>query len=71
MDTQDTQDIYIKPFEIEFTSELRRLGLKKYEVAEHLNMTMPTLQTRILNPGKLKLDEIDGLRELKFNFETI
>ena len=67
----ENTNTYMKPFQIQFTSELRRLGLKKYEVANHLNMTMPTLQTRILNPGSFKLDEIEGLKELKFELETI
>jgi hypothetical protein len=54
-------------FEIEFETERRRLNLKKNEVAEKLGMTMPTLQSKILEPDRLTLKDVGNLKQLDFN----
>ena len=58
-------------FEIEFISDLRRLGLNKKDVAEKLEMTMPTLNSRIEKPETLTVKDFNNLKELEFNLKTI
>lgn len=58
-------------FEIEFISDLRRLGLNKKDVAEKLEMTMPTLNSRIEKPETLTVKDLNNLKELEFNLKTI
>ena len=62
---------YINEFEIEFISDLRRLGLNKKDVAEKLEMTMPTLNSRIEKPWTLTVKDLNNLKELEFNLKTI
>jgi hypothetical protein len=54
-------------FEIEFETERRRLNLKKMEIADKLGITLPTLQSKILEPDRLTLKDIGNLKELNFN----
>lgn len=54
-------------FEIEFETERRRLNLKKMEIADKLGVTLPTLQSKILEPNRLTLKDIGNLKELNFN----
>lgn len=54
-------------FEIEFETERRRLNLKKMEIADKLGITLPTLQSKILEPNRLTLKDIGNLKELNFN----
>jgi len=54
-------------FEIEFETERRRLNLKKMEIADKLGVTLPTLQSKILEPDRLTLKDIGNLKELNFN----
>lgn len=63
----------MKKFEIEFTTNLRSLKLKKKDVAEKLDMTLPTLSSKILNPSKLTMQDLHNLLIIgfKINLETI
>lgn len=54
-------------FEVEFETERRRLNLKKMEIADKLGITLPTLQSKILEPDRLTLKDIGNLKELNFN----
>ena len=54
-------------FEVEFETERRRLNLKKMEIADKLGITLPTLQSKILEPNRLTLKDIGNLKELNFN----
>lgn len=54
-------------FEIEFETERRRLNLKKMEIADKLGITLPTLQSKILEPNRLTLKDIGNLKKLNFN----
>lgn len=54
-------------FEIEFETERRRLNLKKMEIADKLGVTLPTLQSKILEPNRLTLKDIGNLKQLNFN----
>ena len=67
----DKIQIFISEFEIEFIDDLRRLGLKKKDVAEKLEMTMPTLNSKIQNPDTLTVKDLSNLKQLEFNLETI
>jgi|TARA_R110002110_G_scaffold222335_1_gene436328 hypothetical protein len=67
----DKIQVFISEFEIEFIDDLRRLGLKKKDVAEKLEMTMPTLNSKIQNPDTLTVKDLSNLKELEFNLETI
>ena len=67
----DKIQTFISEFEIEFIDDLRRLGLKKKDVAEKLEMTMPTLNSKIQNPDTLTVKDLNNLKELEFNLETI
>ncbi len=58
-------------FKHEFRDEIDRLGLKKKDVAEKLEMTMPTLNSKIQNPDTLTVKDLSNLKELEFNLETI
>tara|TARA_X000001382_G_scaffold124866_1_gene109806 strand:- start:424 stop:636 length:213 start_codon:yes stop_codon:yes gene_type:complete len=58
-------------FKHEFRDELDRLGLKKKDVAEKLEMTMPTLNSKIEKPFTLTIKDVQNLKELEFKLETI
>ena len=62
---------YTNEFEIEFISDLRRLGLNKKDVAQKLEITMPTLNSRIEKPWTLTVKDLNNLKELEFNLKTI
>ena len=67
----DKIQTFISEFEIEFIDDLRRLGLKKKDVAEKLEMTMPTPNSKIQNPDSLTVKDLSNLKELEVNLETI
>jgi hypothetical protein len=58
-------------FKHEFRDELDRLGLKKKDVAKKLEMTMPTLNSKIENPITLTIKDIQNLKQLEFKLETL
>ncbi len=57
------QEIYFKYY---FEKDLKQLGLKRYTVCKLLNCTMPTLSTRLNNPGTFTLAEIKTLKKEGF-----
>lgn len=54
-------------FETHFKAELKRLNLKRYDVCELLNCTMPTLKSRLQNPESFTVGEIIILQNSDFN----
>ena len=62
---------FINEFEIEFIDDLRRLSLLKKDVAEKLEITMPTLNSKIQNPETFTVKDLKNLKELEFKLETI
>jgi hypothetical protein len=54
-------------FETHFKAELKRLNLKRYDVCELLNCTMPTLKSRLQNPETFTVGEIIILQNSDFN----
>tara|TARA_B100002019_G_scaffold290528_1_gene308431 strand:+ start:677 stop:889 length:213 start_codon:yes stop_codon:yes gene_type:complete len=62
---------FINEFEIEFIDDLRRLSLLKKDVAEKLEITMPTLNSKIQNPETFTVKDLKNLKELEFKLETL
>lgn len=62
---------FINDFEIEFIDDLRRLSLLKKDVAEKLEITMPTLNSKIQNPETFTVKDLKNLKELEFKLETL
>tara|TARA_R100001463_G_scaffold128807_1_gene187424 strand:+ start:185 stop:370 length:186 start_codon:yes stop_codon:yes gene_type:complete len=58
-------------FENEFKGELKRLRLKRYDVCEFLQCTMPTLKSRLKNPMNFTLNEVKILIDNGFEFKNL
>lgn len=58
-------------FRIGFITSLEDLKLQKAFVASRLDMTMPTLNSKVLNPEKLTLKDLSKLLELGFQIDII
>lgn len=54
-------------FETHFKAEMKRLNLKRYEVCELLDCTMPTLKSRLKNSETFTIGEIITLQNSDFN----
>lgn len=50
-------------FEFKFLNLLKQQGKKKKDVAELLQVTQPTLKSRLNNPDTFKIGEINLIRE--------
>tara|TARA_R110002167_G_scaffold169406_4_gene367363 strand:- start:263 stop:448 length:186 start_codon:yes stop_codon:yes gene_type:complete len=53
-------------FKYYFDEDLKKLGFKKYKVCKILKCTMPTLASRLKNPGTFTVSEINKLQEIGF-----
>jgi len=58
-------------FRIDFITSLENLKFQKTFVASKLDMTMPTLNSKVLNPEKLTLKDLSKLLELGFQIDII
>ena len=58
-------------FENSFKDEMKRLGLKRYDVCSILNCTMPTLKSRLQNPANFTINEVTILLEQGFNMSAL
>ena len=58
-------------FELHFRKELKSLKFKRYQICTILGCTMPTLKTRIENPGRFTVDEIKKLENNGFNVSRL
>jgi|TARA_Y100000052_G_scaffold22149_1_gene22726 hypothetical protein len=58
-------------FENKFKAELKRLKLKRYDVCELLNCTMPTLKSRLQNPDSFTIAEVTILIDAGFGISEI
>lgn len=58
-------------FRIGYITGLENLKLSKAFVASRLDMTMPTLHSKVLNPEKLTLKDISNLLDLGFQINII
>lgn len=50
-----------------FNAEIKRLNIRRYEVAKELGITYPALKYKVQNPERLTLREIVKLNELGIN----
>lgn len=57
--------------EIEFVNELKRLGLRRLDVAEALGFSYETLKRKLLDPGRFTLSDIQKLKKLKINLKQL
>ncbi len=58
-------------FETKFKSEMKRLNLKRYDVCELLNCTMPTLKSRLQQPETFTISEVIILKKAEFDLSSI
>ena len=58
-------------FRIDFITSLENLKFQKTFVASKLEMTMPTLNSKVLNPEKLTLKDLSNLLDLGFQIDII
>jgi len=58
-------------FETKFKSEMKRLNLKRYDVCELLNCTMPTLKSRLQQPETFTISEVIILKKAGFDLSSI
>lgn len=58
-------------FESHFKAEMKRLNLKRYDVCELLNCTMPTLKSRLQNPETFTIGEVIILKTAEFDLTGI
>ena len=58
-------------FENFFKEEMKRLGLKRYDVCSILECTMPTLKSRLQNPENFTVNEISILLDKGFNLSRL
>ncbi len=53
-------------FKIYFKNEMKRLGFKLGDICDLLDMSRPTLNTRLENPKTFQVGEIDKLKQNNF-----
>jgi hypothetical protein len=58
-------------FESHFKAEMKRLNLKRYDVCELLQCTMPTLKSRLQNPESFTIGEVIILKTADFDLTGI
>ena len=58
-------------FNQHFNSELERLELTRKKVCQALDMTIPTLRSRVNNCGTFQVDEIKKLQSMGFDLNRL
>lgn len=58
-------------FETKFKIEMKRLNLKRYDVCDLLNCTMPTLKSRLQDPKTFTIKEVIILKKSGFDLSSI
>jgi hypothetical protein len=54
-----------------FKSELKRLNFTREMLAIRMGYSLPTLRSRINNPGTFTIDEIKQLQDIGFNLDRL
>lgn len=54
---------------MDLKQQLKQLKLLKRDVSAHLNMTMPTLKSKLDHTDSLTIGDVKKLRELGFKIE--
>jgi len=57
--------------ELEFINEIKRLGLRRLDVADHLGITYMTLKSKLQDPGRFTYAELVKLKQLKLNLNNL
>ncbi|BAQ92572.1 hypothetical protein [uncultured Mediterranean phage uvMED] len=57
--------------ELEFINEIKRLGLRRVDVADHLGISYDTLKRKLQDPGRFTYAELIKLKELKLNLNNL
>lgn len=58
-------------FEMQFVDDLKRLGLKRQDVAQELEITITTLKSKLRNPKTFSIGQIIKLQQLNFKLEYL
>ena len=58
-------------FELEFINEIKRLGLRRLDVTNHLGFSYETLKRKLQDPGRFTVSDIQKLKELKINLKNL
>jgi hypothetical protein len=61
----------MEQFEVEFINDLKRLVLTRQDVYNKLEVTQPTLKSRLQNPETFTIREIKILKELGFTLNHL
>jgi hypothetical protein len=57
--------------ELEFINEIKRLGLRRLDVTDHLGFSYETLKRKLQDPGRFTLAELQKLKQLKLNLNNL
>jgi len=57
--------------ELEFINEIKRLGLRRLDVTDHLGITYATLRSKLQDPGRFTYSELIKLKQLKLNLNNL
>jgi len=58
-------------FELEFINDLKRLGLRRLDVANKLGYSYDTLKRKLQYPGRFTVTDIQKLKELNFKLSKL
>lgn len=58
-------------FELAFQHQINMLGIKRKNVAEAMGVTMPTLKSKLRNPDRITLGDLEILKQLNFNLNQM
>ena len=58
-------------FEMQFVDDLKRLGYKRQDVADELEITITTLKSKLRDPKTFSVGQIIKLKQLKFKLEYL
>ena len=56
---------------LEFVNELKRLGLRRLDVADHLGFSYETLKRKLLEPGRFTIADLQKLKQLKIKLNQL
>lgn len=57
--------------ELEFVNEIKRLGLRRLDVTDHLGITYNTLRSKLQDPGRFTVTDLQKLKQLKIKLNQL
>mgnify|MGYP000137711460 CR=1 FL=1 len=57
--------------ELEFINEIKRLGLRRLDITDHLGFSYETLKRKLQDPGRFTVSDLQKLKELKLNLNNL